>query len=150
MICSRLLKLSIAVAFLFLLSTNCIGQKITIRYDTAEVTLSGWDPDDWYLKNRSDSTFITFDAGFNNQPVEIDINDQKYTVAYFVTSAVLGRAGMLKIPKVEGRGKITIKINSIPYGHFILDKKYTSIHFDYSADSKDLIVTYTNHVYLYE
>ncbi|HTB06127.1 MAG TPA: hypothetical protein VK806_04170 [Bacteroidia bacterium] len=150
MISSPLLKIVFAFTFFLLLCTNCIGQKIIIKYDTTELSLSGWDADDWYIKNRPDSTFITFDAGFNNQPVEIDINDQKYTVAYFVTSAVLGRAGTVKIPKINGDEKISIKINSIPYGNFILSKKYCSIHFDYNIDSKDLLVTYTNHVYLYE
>ncbi len=139
--CTSLHRVLLIVPFLFFLSDNCFSQQIIVSYDTIT-------PSNTNIRTRRDSIFLVFDEGFHNQPVEIDINNQKYTVATFVTNNMLGYAGTVKISKLKLDEKITIKVDSVYYGDFILDKKYSYIHLNYGKN--EMHIRCTNHVYNYE
>jgi hypothetical protein len=91
---SPLYRIFFFITFSFILNDDCFSQKIFIQYDTIIPR------HEQFIKNTNDSTTITFDDGFNNQPVEIDINSHKFTIVHF-TSPNIGFAGEINIPKLQ-------------------------------------------------
>jgi hypothetical protein len=136
-----------------IMAINCIGQKLVIHYDTAsrdEIKKGDKGYGFGYVKDDSATMEFEFDNGFNNQPIDIRINGDKFITAYFVTEPQLGHAGHLSVPKEKGAEKISLLINGVSYGDFILDKRLSCVHVSYSESAQAFYIIYTNRVYTYE
>ena len=101
------------------------------------------------IKNDKDSVFIGFDSGFENDSVEVWLNNKVVASTLINSKLAPGKAGNFQISKEKKMDVGVVVKNTQKKFEVLFDKRFCVAHLHLDAAGTKLIWTYSNQVYTY-